>query len=97
VLKLATIMLMTVATAAAAAELAQDLAPTGTLRATYIATNPVQAFVDPVTKDVRGPAAAFTAALAKRAGVPFTITGAKGVEGVLDSEERPGRYRLSGI
>jgi len=90
VLKLAALMLMTAAAAAvasdlAAEEFARDLAPTGTLRATYIATNPVQAFVDPVTKEVRGPAAAIAAALAKRAGVAFTITGAKGVDGVLES------------
>ena len=65
--------------------LASDLAPTGTLRATYIATNPVQAFVDPATKEVRGPAAALTQELARRAGIPFTIKGANGVQGVIDS------------
>src|SRR5690242_11169192 len=74
-----------VAAAAAAADPASDLAPTGTLRAAYIATNPVQASVDPATREVRGPAAALTAALAQRAGVPFTITGAKGVDGVLEA------------
>src|SRR5689334_10722236 len=78
-------LLTALAAPAAAAELAADLAPTGTLRAAYIATNPVQSFVDPATGDVRGPAAAITAALAKRAGVPFTVTGAKGVEGVLEA------------
>src|SRR5947209_5950796 len=83
VLKITTLVLMAGVTAAAAGDpapqdLARDLAPTGTLRATYIATNPVQAFVDPATGVTRGPAAAITAALGKRAGVPFTITGAKG-------------------
>jgi polar amino acid transport system substrate-binding protein len=73
------------ATAAPANDLAKELAPTGTLRATYISTNPVQAFVDPATREVRGPAAAITAELAKRAGVPVTITGAQGVQGVIDS------------
>jgi polar amino acid transport system substrate-binding protein len=77
-------MALTVALAATAA-LASDLAPTGTLRATYIATNPVQAFVDPATKEVRGPAAELTRELARRAGVPFTISGANGVQGVIDS------------
>ena len=67
------------------AALANDLAPTGTLRATYIATNPVQAFVDPATKEVRGPAAALTQELARRAGIPFAIKGANGVQGVIDS------------
>src|ERR1041385_4995029 len=49
---------------------APTLAPTGTLRAVYIATNPVQAFVDPKTKEVRGPAAEIARELGKRAGVP---------------------------
>jgi len=70
---------------AQANDLAKDVAPTGTLRATYIATNPVQAFVDPATKEVRGPAAALARELAKRTRVPVTITGAKGVEGVIES------------
>jgi hypothetical protein len=33
---------------------ADDRIPTDTLRATYIATNPVQAFVDPKSGEVRG-------------------------------------------
>ena len=36
---------------------ANDLAPTGTLRATFIASNPVQAVTDRETGEVRGPAA----------------------------------------
>ena len=67
------------------AALASDLAPTGTLRATYIATNPVQAFVDPATNEVRGPAAELARELAKRVGIPFIIKGAAGVQGVIDS------------
>jgi polar amino acid transport system substrate-binding protein len=66
-------------------DLAKTVAPTGTLRATYIASNPVQAFVDPATREVRGPGAALTRALAEKAGVPFTIKGANGVQGVIDS------------
>ena len=66
-------------------DLAKDLAPTGTLRAVYIATNPVQAFVDPVSKEVRGPAADLARELGKRAGVPVTVTGARSVEGVIDA------------
>jgi polar amino acid transport system substrate-binding protein len=64
---------------------AKVLAPTGTLRAAYIATNPVQAFIDPATREVRGPGAEITRELAKRASVPFTVTGQKGVEGVLEA------------
>ncbi len=71
--------------AASADDLAKALAPTGTLRATYIATNPAQAFIDPATGETRGPAAAISTALARRAGVPLAISGAAGVQGVIDS------------
>jgi len=64
---------------------ANDLAPTGTLRATFIASNPVQAVTDAATGEVRGPAAELTRELARRLGVPFRITGAQGVPGVIDS------------
>ena len=45
----------------------------------------MQAFVDPTTKEVRGPAAEIARELGKRAGVPVTVTGAHGVQGVIDS------------
>jgi polar amino acid transport system substrate-binding protein len=64
---------------------ADDRVPTGTLRVTYIATNPVQAFVDPKTGEVRGPGADMARAIAKRLGVPVKITGVAGPAGVLDS------------
>lgn len=83
-----TLLVALVAASAHADDLAKDLAPTGTLRATYIATNPVQAFVDPATKEVRGPAAEIARELAKRAGVPVTISGADGVQGVIDSVKK---------
>src|ERR1044072_881266 len=70
---------------AAANDLAKDLAPTGTLRAVYIATNPVQAFADPTTKEVRGPAADIARELGRRAGVPVTVTGARGGDGVIEA------------
>jgi polar amino acid transport system substrate-binding protein len=84
-IRLAACLLLATVLPAQANDLAKDLAPTGTLRATYIATNPVQAFVDPATKEVRGPGAEITRELAKRAGVPFVINGAQGVQGVIDS------------
>jgi polar amino acid transport system substrate-binding protein len=80
-----TLLAILAASQARTDDLAKDLAPTGTLRATYIATNPVQAIVDPISKEIRGPAAALARELAKRASVPVTITGAKGVEGVIES------------
>jgi polar amino acid transport system substrate-binding protein len=67
---------------------ANELLPTGTLRATYIGTNPVQAFLDPATKQVVGPAAEITRALAQKLGVPFEIKGAQGVPGVMDSVKK---------
>jgi polar amino acid transport system substrate-binding protein len=78
-------LVLAAASPACADDLAKTLAPTGTLRAVYIAANPVQAFVDPATKEVRGPAAEIARELAKRAGVPVTVTGVRGADGVLDS------------
>jgi len=74
-------LVATVACAAAASE----LAPTGTLRATFIATNPVQARLDATTGEARGPAADLTRELARRLGMSFTITPAAGVAGVIES------------
>jgi polar amino acid transport system substrate-binding protein len=68
-----------------AAAPADDRVPSGTLRVTYIATNPVQAFVDPKTGEVRGPGADMARLIAKRLGVPAKITGVAGPAGVLDS------------
>ena len=64
---------------------AAELIPTGTLRATYIATNPVQAFIDPATQEARGPAAELARALARKLNVPVHLKGAQGVAGVIDS------------
>jgi ABC-type amino acid transport substrate-binding protein len=64
---------------------ADDRVPTGTLRVTYIATNPVQASVDPKTGEVRGPGADMARLVAKHLGVPVKITGVAGPAGVLDS------------
>jgi polar amino acid transport system substrate-binding protein len=71
--------------AACAAALADDRVPTGTLRVTYIATNPVQASIDPKTGETRGPGAEVARAIAKHLGVPVKITGVAGPAGVLDS------------
>jgi polar amino acid transport system substrate-binding protein len=58
--------------------LAADLAPTGTLRATFLNGNPVQATVDSKTGVISGPAADIVKELARRAGVPYTITPSNG-------------------
>lgn len=62
-----------------------NVLPTGTLRATYIGTNPVQAFIDPETKELRGPAAELARAIARKLGAPVQVMGAQGVPGVIDS------------
>ncbi len=64
--------------------IAQQLAPTGTLRATFLGTNPVQGKVDSTTGAVSGPAEEMTRELARRLGVPFTVTPAAGVRAVID-------------
>jgi polar amino acid transport system substrate-binding protein len=79
------VALLVAASSASASDLAPTLAPTGTLRAAYIAANPVQASVDPTTKETRGPAAAIAGELARRAGVPLSIVGVRGVDGVINS------------
>ena len=65
--------------------MAQQFAPTGTLRATFLGTNPVQGRVDSTTGAVSGPAEELTRELARRLGVPFTVTPAAGVRAVIDS------------
>ena len=64
---------------------ADDLIPAGTLRATFIGGNPVQAVIDPKTGEVTGPAADLGRELARRLGVPFAIKGVPGVQPVIDS------------
>ena len=64
---------------------APQLAPTGTLRVTFLGGNPVQGRVDTKTGDVTGPVADITRELARRLGVGFQIKPAAGVRGVLDA------------
>jgi polar amino acid transport system substrate-binding protein len=63
---------------------ADDLVPTGTLRAAFIATNPTQGRVDPATGEVLGPASDLARELGRRLGVPVRVTPAVGVNGVLN-------------
>ena len=64
------------------------LAPTGTLRSSFIATNPVQGRVDARTGEVTGPAADLTRELARRLGVPFVVRPLPDAGAVLDSVKR---------
>ena len=61
------------------------LAPTGTLRASFIATNPVQGRVDAKTGATSGPATDLTRELARRIGVPYVVTPLPDAGSVLDS------------
>lgn len=69
----------------AADSAADDLAPGGTLRATFLAGNPVQGRADPATGATAGPAPDLARELARRAGLPFRITPLQGVRAVIDS------------
>lgn len=62
-----------------------DLAPTGTLRASFIENNPNQGRVDPATKAITGPAADLVRELAKRLGVKFEIMPLPSAGAVLES------------
>jgi polar amino acid transport system substrate-binding protein len=71
--------------AACAATADRSLAPTGTLRAAFIGSNPVQGAIDPKTGEARGPAAEISRALAQRLGVPVKVTGLAGPGAVIDA------------
>jgi polar amino acid transport system substrate-binding protein len=68
-----------------AADIKDNLAPTGTLRVTFLGGNPVQGRVDAATGTVTGPVADLTQELAKRLGVPFWIFPSPGTREVMDS------------
>ena len=66
---------------------AADLAPTGTLRATFLGNNPVQGVVDPKTGVVTGVVADVTKELARKLGVPYVITPASGAPAIMSMLE----------
>jgi polar amino acid transport system substrate-binding protein len=61
------------------------LAPTGTLRASFIASNPVQGRVDPKSGVTTGPAPDLVQELARRLGVPYEIKPLADAGAVLES------------
>lgn len=70
---------------AAANDLVKDLAPSGTLRVTFIGRNPVQATIDEKTGEARGPAAEIARMMAAKVGIPFAIAGAANAPAVIES------------
>jgi polar amino acid transport system substrate-binding protein len=65
--------------------MAANLAPTGTLRATFLGDNPVQGTVDSETGAVSGPVADIVKELARREGVPYKIIPAANPKEVIES------------
>jgi polar amino acid transport system substrate-binding protein len=61
------------------------LAPTGTLRASFIATNPVQGRVDPQTGATTGPGPDLARELARRLGVPHAVMPLPDAGAVMES------------
>jgi polar amino acid transport system substrate-binding protein len=61
------------------------LAPTGTLRSAYLATNPAQAVRDPASGELRGTAIELTRELGRRLGVPVSLIGSPNVAAVMDA------------
>jgi len=59
------------------------LAPTGTLRAVFLETNPMQGRVDPQTGEISGMVADLTAELGSRLGVPISLKPLPGVPSVI--------------
>jgi polar amino acid transport system substrate-binding protein len=62
-----------------------DLAPTGTLRAVFLGSNPVQGRVDPKTGAVSGPVEDLVKELARRLGVPYAVIPAPDARHVIDT------------
>jgi polar amino acid transport system substrate-binding protein len=65
--------------------IAADLAPTGTLRATFLEDNAVQGKVDPATGAITGPIADLVKELARRLNVPYTILPAPNARAVMEN------------
>jgi len=82
---LLTVCSLIAATVALHAQSASLLAPTGTLRSSFIATNPVQGRVDAKTGAVSGPAEDVTRELARRLGVPYKVAALPDAGAVLAS------------
>jgi polar amino acid transport system substrate-binding protein len=70
---------------AGAPAVASELAPTGTLRAVYLANNPAQAVRDPATGEARGAAVDLTRELARRLGVQVALIPSASPQTVIDA------------
>jgi polar amino acid transport system substrate-binding protein len=68
--------------------LMQALAPTGTLRAVYLANNPAQAVQDAASGEARGVAIDLAREFARRLGSKVTVTGVQSPQNVMDTVAR---------
>ncbi len=68
-----------------AAQRGSVLAPTGTLRAVYLGSNPVQGRLDAATGVARGPVPDLVRGLAEGVGVPYTLISAPNARGLMDT------------
>jgi polar amino acid transport system substrate-binding protein len=64
---------------------ANTVAPTGTLRAVYLAGNPAQAVQDPKTGEIRGISADLAREFGRRFNVPVQMTPLPGVQAVIEA------------
>jgi polar amino acid transport system substrate-binding protein len=64
------------------------LAPTGVLRAAYLATNPAHAVKDAATGEPRGTVVDATRELGRRLGVPVALTALQTPQNVIDAVQR---------
>jgi polar amino acid transport system substrate-binding protein len=64
---------------------ADDIAPTGTLRAVYLGSNPAQAVQDPASGTIRGASADLARELGRRVGVSVDLKPAANPKAVLDA------------
>ena len=79
-----TMLALTCALSMAAAQSSSStLAPTGTLRAVFLGTNPVHGRVDPQTGLATGPVPDLVKELARAVGVPYAIVPAPDAAGVI--------------
>jgi polar amino acid transport system substrate-binding protein len=65
--------------------LASDIAPTGTLRAAYLANNPAQAVRDPASGEIRGASADLARELGRRINAPVTLIPSTTPQAVIDA------------
>ena len=71
--------------ATSALALASDIAPTGTLRAVYLASNPAQAVRDPASGEIRGASADLARELGRRIGVPVSLIPSANPQTVIEA------------